>query len=96
LPDSTSKLFQVKSYGIDAPLKHSKPLNPIAQQYVFYPPPGASDCCTVAADVLELTVEPRLGLKIPDLFIQNLIASLERSILAWKKRYHLERMRQGR
>ncbi len=38
-------------------------------------------------DMLEIALEPRLALKIPDLFLQNVLGALDRSIQAWKSRF---------
>lgn len=87
------KLITVKGLGIQAPIRKQLPRNPISQIYTFY---TDNNTTTAHMDVMESTWEPRFALKIPDLFIQNSIGALERSINAWKNRYHLERMRQGK
>ena len=42
-----------------------------------------------------LVISHRLAFRIPEVFIENMVLSLERSINAWKRRYELERMKQG-
>lgn len=73
---------------------HSKKkiCNPLLNKYVFY---TEDDITYPRIDVLEMSWEPRLTLDICQIFLNQMMDSLRRSIIAWNQRSELERMRQG-
>ena len=83
------KIFKLSALGVDAARSLT---NPLVQKYVFYRP---DDYVTPAFDVAEISVEPRLSFRLSELFVENIVSALDRSIDAWKCRRELERMRQG-
>jgi hypothetical protein len=83
------KVFKSEAFAVNA----SKKLrNPLVQKYLLYP---EYDVLSAKVDVLEQSWEPRLTFTIPLLFLDNIISAITKSIVAWKQRQNLERMRQG-
>lgn len=67
--------------------------SPLVQHYCFF---HEDDITSPLVDSQELMFEPRFSFRLPALFIQNTLDSLSLAVSAWKQRYELERMRQGR
>ena len=71
--------------------------NPLSQEYVFYDVNKTSathDYPVLQAQ--EMTIEPRLSTQVSLEFLKNMKKEITRSSQAWKERYLLERMRQGK
>lgn len=83
------KLLTVPSLGINCSRSR---YNPLMEKFVFY---NEDDISTPKVDIQEISLEPRLAFRIPNIFVQNVMTALQRSIDGWKKRFHIERMRQG-
>jgi hypothetical protein len=76
--------------------------NPLKQTYAFYNEESNERSTannsvsynepTVICD--EIAFEPELAIKVPLAYLENVRKSLKQSSNAWRKRYHLERMRQ--
>lgn len=66
--------------------------NPLLQEYVFY----RSGEMNPAVHCTEMTSEPRLTVKMPLVFLENMHNILYKTISLWKTRHELERLRQGK
>lgn len=66
--------------------------NPLIQHFSFY---SEEDITSPLVDCQELCWEPRFVYKLPILLLDNISERLLRSIMAWKARGEMERMRQG-
>ena len=64
----------------------------LAQKYVFYREGDITPCL----DAIEYSIEPRLALKVPILFLQQISRSVTGSCSAWEARRLLERHRQSK
>jgi hypothetical protein len=72
--------------------------NPLEQSYVFYEESSTGGFVTTspAVEAREISCEPKLALTVPIKFLEVFKSSMERSLEAWKHRYQIERIRQGR
>jgi hypothetical protein len=70
----------------------------LEQSYVFYEESSTGGFVTTspAVEAREISCEPKLALTVPIKFLEVFKSSMERSLEAWKHRYQIERIRQGR
>ena len=75
----------------------SKVKNPLEKEYVFYSSNHTTNSHGFPAlHAQEITVEPRLSTQVSLEFLKSMKSEMKRSSMAWKERYLLERMRQGK
>lgn len=91
---SFKPILSTPGLNVVAPMKFK---NPMEKEYVFYEANDAGlDVTAPTLDVKEISCEPRLALAVPLKFLENFKSSILRSREAWKRRYEIERIRQGR
>lgn len=92
---SFKPIIVTKELSVMAPKKLN---NPMEQSYVFYEEVSDGKYVTTSpvVDVKEISSEPSQALTIPIKFLETFNESILRSMEAWKYRYQLERIRQGR
>ena len=79
-------------YPMEPPVRGAH-RSPLIQHFGFY---SEEDITSPLVDCQELCWEPRLVYKLPILFLDNISERLVKSVMAWKVRAEMERMRQGR
>jgi len=91
---SFKPILSINGLNVFASMKFK---NPMEKEYVFYEVNDVGlDATAPAIDAKEISCEPRLALTIPLKFLENFKSSIIRSKEAWKCRYDIERIRQGR
>lgn len=66
--------------------------NPLIQKYALYSP---HDKQMSSVNALETGYEPKYAFIMSEIFLSNLIVMIENSLIAWRKRYLIEKMKCG-